>query len=590
MKSLPSWNNDCEYPSLNSFGFQEDFSMAQKEIESIKNILSFFDGKESKESLEKLQSVATLKDHSTTLIWNMMTYVGCVLAIDANDVEAKGKNVQLQSLMSSLNALSKEVDVFLVNCSEQFLEDYLKHPLVKEESFLWKERRKNKEIMLSIPEEKMLSALTTYGLNSWGDLYAQLSSSLSIENVGGAAKALILLRHADENLRKASWEGLQKSGSKNKELCASILNNMAGFRLEEYKKRSHTRSLSVLDLSLDRARISKETLDVMMKVVGDNKTLITRSLKAMAKLIKKDRLDSWDLTSPYPEPTREEISFEEAIEMVKSAFSQVDPKMGSFVDMMVKNNFIEARVLPGKRVGAYCATFAKSRTSRVCLSFGGTLKDVTTLAHELGHAYHNWTMRTLPLSVSRAPSTLSETASTFAEAALSEYLKNHENDNLRKKAIWNDVVSLIGFIASNPARFEFEQDFYEARKKGLVSSSHLSQMMEEAFKRWYGSELNSYESFHWMVKKHFYMPNICFYNFPYTFGYLFSLGVFSSKKNLGDDFISSYESLLQDMGKMTAEDLAWKHLQVNLKEEEFWVRSFNILEEKVALLEEVSET
>jgi len=313
------------------------------------------------------------------------------------------------------------------------------------------------------------------------------------------------------------------------------------------------------------------------------------------------RLACFDTLAPAPglagaEPRS--YRFDEGLEIVRAAYAAVDPAMGDFVLEMRDRGRIEARVLESKRPGAYCTRFPKSRVPRVFMTYRGSLSDVSTLAHELGHAYHGKLLASLPLAETSYPMNLAETASTFAETALGDYLAGgigeggaDDRPDLAGIAAlsWAEAQDAATFLINIPARFAFEKAFYEARASGPLGAAALSELMGATMREFYGDSLAEVDAGFWRSKLHYYMSGLSFYNFPYTFGYLFSLGVYARREESGASFYPRYCDLLRDAGRMETEALAEKHLGVDLRKPDFWRASCAIVAAKVARFEALAE-
>jgi oligoendopeptidase F len=349
-------------------------------------------------------------------------------------------------------------------------------------------------------------------------------------------------------------------------------------------------------LPLHEARIKRETLEAMMSAVTSRSDVGLRANRAMAKAMNKPKLDPWDLLAPAPAATKSDsadhdprLTFEKGIGLIREAFDAVHPSLADFVDTMKKNRWIEGRQLPNKRPGAFCTKYSKSNSPRVFQTYMGSLEDVRTLAHELGHAYHSWVMRDLPRPLLKVPMTIAETASIFAETAFADALLSKARASGDRQSAfelaWQNTEAASSHILNIPARFDFEVSFYERRKQGYVGAQELSELMNSAWTKWYGETLSEMEKQFWMTKLHFSIPNTGFYNFPYTFGALFSKGIYALRAECGQEFWPSYIALLRDTGRMTAEELAQKHLQVDLTKEDFWLKSLAITDKQVGELE-----
>jgi oligoendopeptidase F len=259
--------------------------------------------------------------------------------------------------------------------------------------------------------------------------------------------------------------------------------------------------------------------------------------------------------------------------------------------MMAERRWIEGTVSDHKRPGAYCTRFMKSKTPRVYSTYTGGMSDVITLAHELGHAFHGWVMRELPEAQQSYGMSLAETASTFGETAVRDaLLASAADDHTRFHILWEDCAALPTFVLNIPTRFEFERNFYEQREERPRRPAEIKSLMADAWRRWYGDCLSEPDPMFWASKLHFYISGTSFYNFPYLFGYLFSLGVYAERARLGADFFDAYVALLRDTGRMTAEELARKHLGADLTKPDFWRASVASMNAKVGQFETLAQT
>ncbi|MEM8769545.1 MAG: M3 family metallopeptidase, partial [Pseudomonadota bacterium] len=357
------------------------------------------------------------------------------------------------------------------------------------------------------------------------------------------------------------------------------------------RKRSAEKPVHFLDAPVHMNRISRATLDALLEAADSYRPLAQRAARLQARCYHKTSIGPWDNRAPAPvlNPDADAgIPFATAVDIIANAYGQVDASLGEFVHMMVQNGWVEGTVGPNKRPGAYCTNFRKSRTPRVYMTYTGGSSDVITLAHELGHAYHSWVMRDLPDSQLSYGMSLAETASTFGETLVRDaMLSNADSLQTRLDVIWEDMTALIAFVLNIPTRYEFERRFYEARAERPLQPQELKQMMSEAWEHWYGEALSEPDPMFWASKLHFYISGLSFYNFPYLFGYLFSLSVYASRERYGEDFFPRYKALLRDTGRMPAEALAREHLDADLTSPDFWRGTLAALEPRVDLFEEV---
>lgn len=598
--SLPAWNNETEYKAIGAPDFNADLGQVQSAVEQIqavnRELAPWFDGANKDASatlIQGLQKISKLSEEAGILLSNLSTYINCELSVDAKNAAALKAMSQIQKTGADLSTTMKPYEVYLTGAPENVLRDYLASKQTEAEAFIWRERRKMKDLMLAPSEEMTLAQFKQFGLHAWGDLYDQISGSIQVQLPSkgksvGVAEASGYLRGSDEALRKEAWHGIQQGWKTFEEPCSAILNNLAGFRLEEYRKRSHTRAIDFLEFPLMDSKIERATLDAMMEAVQSRIQVPRRALKAMAKSLGKTRIDPWDILAPSPRAGKgASYPFEKGVSLIDEAFTSVDSRMGEFVRTMVKNNWIEARVLPNKKPGAYCTGFMKSRTPRVFQTYMESYNEMSTLAHELGHAYHSWVMRDLPVAHLEYPMTLAETASIFAETLLADHIGSNGDADTRFGIAWSNASDAAAFLVNIPARYEFEKSFYEARKNGTLSAGELSELTDKAWRKWYGEEISETERQYWMTKLHFSISGVSFYNFPYTFGYLFSLGIYAKRAQMGAGFSKAYIDILRDTGRMTAEEVIQKHLGEDIRKPDFWLGSISIVEKKIAEFEKL---
>ncbi len=223
------------------------------------------------------------------------------------------------------------------------------------------------------------------------------------------------------------------------------------------------------------------------------------------------------------------------------------------------------------------------------MTYDRTLGDLFTLAHELGHAFHGHLMRDMRSWACRYPMTLAETASTFAEQlVIDAVLEDPKASPLERATILDSrMQDAATFLLNIPMRFYFEHAFYEERRHGEVSVGRLKELMLDAQRRCYGDTLaeDELDPWFWASKLHFYITDLSFYNFPYTFGYLFSLGIFARAKAEGPAFLPHYEALLRRAGSASAENVARESIGVDLQQPEFWNESIDRIEADLARFE-----
>lgn len=600
-RTLPqTWDNTAFYQAPNDPKIETDIAALQQDIAQLgadcqpfTNLIERAERLAPSEYSGLIERISQLHQQQQALVerlGNVSTYVFSILSTDTQNPHASTQKPILQKLGAELSEATTPLDVFLLRADEPFISALLAVPNLKELSFSLRHRRKLQDQLLSVAEEKLITGLSTSGLHAWGNLYNELAGKLQCEIEGetmGLAKAANLLSHPHAQTRQAAWEAIRAAWREHQTAVAAGLNAINGWRLEETRKRARSRELHYLDKSCHQSRIERETLEALIASTYQHRAIGQRALGAMATALGQPQMHPWDVMAPAPAAeAAEPIAFEAAIALIADAFSQLTPEMGEFAVRMAQNGWIDAQPTPNRATGAYCTRFSAPREPRIFMTYEGTMGNVITLAHELGHAWHNWVMRDLSLIESRYSMTLAETASVFAETLVRDALMQKATSPAQQLEIaWEDAHSAATFLLNIPARFEFEKRLVEARKVSALRPAQLCEMMSQSWAMWFEESLSGYDDLFWASKLHFSMSGLGFYNYPYLFGYLFSLGIVAQQAVYGETFNDRYTALLRDTGVMGAEELVEKHLQKDLRSPQFWQESLAIVEQSVTRFE-----
>ncbi|MGN2616725.1 M3 family oligoendopeptidase [Aliivibrio fischeri] len=578
--TAPSWDLSIAFQSLQDPKLKQTISQLEQQIADFPQL-------DSDAAISQLQHAILMKEAITVNLATVASYANCIASVDSANNEAKALVNHMTKLGSALSQVfSPFLDSIVNSPLEQFEQIISENEELNAHRFLLEEERKLVENRLSVKEEQLLSAMSVDGKNAWGKLYDNITGSMKVtlvladgtEEVMGLSQAASILYGSDTLRREPAWRAIQQGMKQNQESFSAILNALAGWRLTEYQKRSKEKSVHFLEPSLHGSRIEQATLDSMMSVAKKNREVGQKAGRLMAKMFGTGQLTPWDQLASMPPLVGDasNYSFDEAIDIIKDAFSGVSQEMADFVDVMVKNGWIDAAPQETKRLGAYCTKFADSRTPLVFMTWGNSMSDVLTLAHELGHAFHNWVMRDMPLCTTRYPMTLAETASIFAENVVRDALLAKAKTKEDKiEMLWEELSSALALTINIPVRYEFEKAFYEQRSSKELGAEDLSELMRVTWEEWYGNSMSEADSLFWASKLHFSIPEVSFYNYPYLFGYLFSIGVYAQREAKGADFYGDYINLLRDTGTMRAEEVVQKHLQMDLTQETFWQQSLD---------------
>ncbi|MCF7502268.1 MULTISPECIES: M3 family oligoendopeptidase [Vibrio] len=586
--TTPSWDLSIAYRDLDDVKIEQDIELIQQCIELL------YLHVEKRHIILAMQNAIQTSEAAGTLLSTINTFANCHASVDATHTEAKALLGRVAKLNSEMSQAFSPYEDTLIHAEPEFINAVLEHDSVDVagQRFAIESSRKLASSRLSVAEEQLLAAMKVDGRDAWGRLYDNLTGSLKLslkldgeEEALGFSQAASLLYGSEFDKQESAWRAVQGAMKTHQESFASILNALAGWRLTENKKRSKISDVHFLDPSLHGSRIVPETLDTMMSVAKANREVGQKAGLLMARVHGLDEMKPWNHLAAMPplgDSESKVYPFDEAIEVIKTAFAEVNPEMAEFVALMVENGWIDAAPAANKRLGAYCTKFAATRTPLVFMTWSGSRSDLMTLAHELGHAFHNWVMKDMPLCQTRYPMTLAETASIFAENIVRDHLlKQAQTRNEKLEMLWEELSSSLALMVNIPVRFEFEKAFYEQREKGELTAQQLCDLMETTWKEWYGDAMTEADPYFWASKLHFSISQVSFYNYPYLFGYLFSKGVYAQRDAKGDQFYGDYVSLLRDTGSMMAEEVVKKHLSMDLTKADFWQQSIDMVKVQI---------
>jgi oligoendopeptidase F len=531
---------------------------------------------------------------------HLSTYLACRVSAESKNEKAQIARTRLGLSFAELEKVWVRVRHLLLSVDSTEVDELLAHENLGPISHFLRRQKERGEMSMSPPLEDLAADFDTTGLSAWSRLYLQQSGNLTFTLVEDDQTRTVpvsqlrpLLEGSDAALRKAAFDGANKTWEAFAPIAAASLNNIAGARLMLYERRGIAH---FLDPACFDAGIERKTLDTLMQVVKARIDVPQRFLKLKAKHLGKDALSFADRFAPLllgaPGANAESemgqalatvgIHWKTAKKLVLEAFAKSYPRLFTFSEKALDADWVDYTPRENKRPGGFCTTSHYLGQSRIFMTYGRAPGDVQTLAHELGHAFHGSLLKDERYFASRYPMTLAETASTFAEALVTESLEQALSHDVagRLSILDAKLTDAANFLCNIPARFSFEKALYEKRGEGEVSVSALCGLMEDAQTEWYGDALapDGRDPFFWASKQHFYFSHISFYNFPYTFGFLFSLGLFARFKAEGEAFLPAYERLLRQTGRGMAEAVVKETLGIDLSAPDFWHASLDLIE------------
>lgn len=528
----------------------------------------------------------------------VFTFIEAIQSADVSDKQAGTISGQIFELNSTFSTLQTILTKKMVAMPDDKWNELIELPAFKAIDFSLNETRTQGKELLSEAEEALINTLSIDGFQGWSDHYDSLVATIEIpfEDSEGQVHLLSagqaynkMNTDPDNGVREQLFKKWEETWKNMAPLFSDTLNHLAGFRLADYKAHGVK---DFLKRPLEYNRMKQETLDTMWKAVSEQKQPFIDYLNRKAQLLGKDKLSWQDTEAPViiGDATAKVYPYDDGADFIVENFRKFSGKMADFAQYAFDHNWIEAEDRSGKRPGGYCSELPESKESRIFMTYAESPSEVSTLAHELGHAFHSHVMTDLPTLNQQYAMNVAETASTFAEmivadATVKEAASKEEKITLLDTKIQNALAMFLNIHA----RFLFETSFYNERQSGVVTDERLSELMEEAQKEAYQDSLSDYHPHFWASKLHFFIADVPFYNFPYTFGYLFSLGIYARSLEEGADFEDKYIDLLRDTASMSTEDLAMKHLAADLTKSDFWEAGIAIMKTDVSTFMELTQ-
>lgn len=556
--------------------FKRYIEKLSQSLRAFQDMTDAFEPPETPADAGRLTALLDAFEQNSVKLQQAGAFVSCLQAQNISDQKANEHKSFMHQLVADFQSSLVTLDHKLVEIDQGVWEELLKTPGLREVSYILNERRERVAEKLSPDKEKLIGSLAVDGYHAWDDLYHIVVGKMTIpfeEKQLSVGQAENMMSHQDRTVRKTVFEHINHAWEREQDIFSSTLNHLAGFRLETYKARGWQ---DVLKEPLQINRMKKETLDTMWQVITENKQPFVQFLNRKASMLGLEKLNWYDVEAPIGSAGKE-YSYDEAANLIISQFSTFGRKLSAFTEKAFRDRWIEAEDRSGKRVGGFCTSFPDSGESRIFMTFSGSASNVSTLAHELGHAFHQEAMLNVrPLNRSYAMN-VAETASTFAEMIVADATVNQAETKEEKLVLLEDKVQRsVAFFMNIHARFLFETRFYEERKRGIVPADRLNELMEEAQKEAFCGALDEYHPLFWASKLHFHITRVPFYNYPYTFGYLFSLGIYALALEEKNTFEEKYIALLRDTASMTVEDLAMKHLGADITKRDFWENAIKL--------------
>ncbi len=573
-----SWELESMYKSVNSEKFKHDLDKLKIETDNL-NKWAMDNLKVHVNETEKIEYYIISKNKLIDLC-TVSIYVNLALSTDTLNSDLINASEKIENIKSNFSIHESLFINFLKGTDD--LENIINNShILSEHKFIINELKKEAEHTLLSSEEEIISKLKNTGSNSWRKLWEQITSSLTAElEIDGKTQVcpLSVIRNYAYNdsseIRKKAYEA-ELSAYKKIELAGSFcINSIKGeviaiSNLKGYK--------SPLLMTLENSRIDLEILNIMFDSIKKNLVPMQKYFIKKAQILGHDsKLPFYDLFAPLGENII--FTYEQAKDFIIEHFSAFSEKMGEFAKKAFDCRWIDVLPKKGKVGGAYCEAVHSIKQSRILTNFSGTFNDVITLAHELGHAYHDSCLyNETPLN-SFYTMPIAETASTLCENIVTKSALKGASKLQSLLIFDNDISGMTQVIIDIYSRFLFEDEVFNKRKNSFLNSQELCEIMIDAQKKAYGNGLDEkyMNPYMWLCKPHYYDADFNYYNFPYAFGFLLSKGLYKIYTENTSDFRNLYDKMLSLTGKNNINDVV-KLAGIDLYDENFWNGVLNIV-------------
>lgn len=574
------WNLDVIYRGFDDPAFAADMEKLEK---LVKDYAAFAGKLDEQAPLDGLKKGIALEEALTVLTAKLGEYASLRQSVNTRDAEAGSRLGQVMQRISGAAGaqaqwrewVSKIPDLMVLVAGDETLKDY---------TFLFERLLRNSTHLLGSLGEQISAKLSMSGSSAWSDLQGYLTSTVPVSYNGGTTNLSAIRNLAydpDPAVRKAAYEAELSCYDRIKDSVAFALNSIKLETISDCQLRGYG---SPLDRTLEQSDMKRQTLDAMLGAMEEYMPKFRQYLRAKGKALGHENGLPWyDLFAPMGKSAAQ-YTAEDAKRILVELFSTFDQELADMVARAFDESWIDFYPRDGKTGGAFCAGVECIGQSRILTNFDGTFGSIVTLAHELGHAFHNQCIRAhRPLNRDYSMP-VAETASTFNEcvvmAAAIRQAKSHDEELALIESQLQDVTQIICDIYS---RYLFESMVLENREQQFMDADTLCGMMLKAQEQSYGDGLDPgfRHPYMWICKSHYY--GATFYNFPYAFGGLFARGLYAQYQREGAAFVPKYKKLLRTTTVATAEDVA-QVAGIDLTDREFWRSALQTVAQQVDLV------
>lgn len=572
------WNLEVLYKGLDDPAYEADMKKYEKIVDEYVALVE-----ESKErrAEEVIEMLLLKHEEMIELLLKLHTYISLRQTVETENGDLMA---QMNRLMRTYNkGMGAEVAEQKIAVKIEDVDALAKtSDVVNAYQFVLKEYKKKAKYLFSDEMEAMIASMDMTGGSAWGQLQSYLTSTVKVDYDGKQitlTEVRNLANNPDAAVRKAAYESELAAYEKIEDSLAFALNNIKNQVTMLSEKRGYE---SPLAMTLMDARMKRETLDAMMEAIKEYLPKFRKYLRKKGEMLgHTSGLPWYDLFAPLGKADKT-YTIEEAKDYLVNCFSDFSQDLADMMEEAFDNEWIDFYPRKGKEGGAFCAGVSCLKQSRILTNFDGYFGSIGTLAHELGHAYHNRQIENQRIMNQDYPMPVAETASTFNETHLGQHAVAQASGEELLNLLENDLKEQTQCIVDIYSRYLFETAVFEQSKNKFLMAADLKELMLNAQKEAYGDGLdeNYMHPYMWACKGHYYSSGLSFYNFPYAFGNLFALGLYSKFLEEEQSFVPKYKAMLSATPTCTIEE-AGEMVGIDLTKKEFWASSLALIEKNI---------